>query len=1039
MTGWLAVAGAVVLAATPGVGWVEGVVLRAGTGEPIQGAEVVLGGAATTTDTSGYLILTLPPGVYPLTVAGLPVEEVPEVGVRAGSVTELIVVLDQEGRPAGGELYAPAGVVDTGPAEEGPVDAPPGFIRGVVTSEETGEPVAGARIFVRGLTEEVTTGAGGEFAVRVPAGTHDLSVLADGYSIQTRTELEVPSGADLELQLALPPSSVALETFRVRAPRLVGGTADLLAEQKASGAMSNIIGAEQFARSGDSSAADALKRVTGLSVVGGRFVYVRGLGERYSATVLNGSSLPSPEPERRVVPLDLIPAGMLDSVVIQKTYLPNQPGEFGGGVVQLRTRNFPSRPIINVSLGTAGRIGTTFADGLTYHGGKTDWLGFDDGTRALPEDVAAASEDQPLLERDMFSDLGYTAEELERLGEQMPNIWNVQRSKVPPDLSLGIALGNRFDLAGKRPLGVLLAASYGRNHTVRDERRTYYNLGAGGGLEKFHEYDFESWNKRVKGAILGTVALEFLDDNEIADRFVLNRVTDDETRNYQGENRDVGASIRVTRLRWVERTLLSNQASGSHRIHPLANFTVEWKFAYSRAMRAEPDRREYRYDQEDEDTWIISDRPEGNQRLYSTLVDNHYDLAVDLKMPIPFAEDREGFAGGGFQIVRRDREVDTRRFKFKHKGGAASDASVTSQDPESIFQPENIAPGNFQLEEFTRETDNYNAEQQIEAAYGMVDLPFHDRLRFVGGVRVERSRQFVSTFELFNPDSVPQVAELDTTDFLFGTNFIWDWTDTMGLRAAGARTVSRPDFRELSPAAFNDVTGGRLIFGNPELQRATIWHADLRWEWYPSPGEILSLGGFYKRLEDPIESIVVVSAQHSLTYENAEGANNVGGEFEVRKNFGFIAPPLADLVIGANVSAIYSQVNLGDTSGIETSHKRPLQGQSPFLINLILSYDNVDAGISLNLLYNVFGKRIAEVGAQGAPDVFEMPVHELDFTYRQKLGKGFELKFVAGNLIDPRVQKIQGDKLVSTYRRGRKFSLKLSWTLPEPEKRPDES
>lgn len=1012
-------------------GWLEAVAMDGATGAPAEGVRIELGAIAGSTDAAGYLRLCVPGGDHPLRIDGSTLEGLQTVLVVPLYVTELIVTLTEAG---------PAAMVDAPPrellgeatetVETGPVAQ--GVLRGVARSEETGDPVAGAQVFIRGYAEDIVSDAEGRFEVTLDVGQHDVSVLADGFSVANARGVEVAAEAPSEVEIVLPPAAVALESYSVRAPRLVGGAAELLMEQKELGAVSNIIGAEQFKRSGDSSAADALKRVPGLSVVDGRFVFVRGLGERYSATDLNRTSLPSPEPERRVVPLDLIPANLLDSVVIQKSYLPDQPGEFGGGVVQLRTLNYPSEPLFSIRASAGARIGTTFQQGLDYQGGTWDWLGFDDGTRALPEEVAAASADQQLLESDMFSDRGFTPEELEAFGERMPNIWNTSRKTIPPDTSLGLSLGNRFML-GDRPLGLLLALDWGRSYTNLEEERTYYNQGAGGELEKFHSYEFETLEDRVKGSGLANVAFEFAENNTIGDRILLNRISDDTTREYGGLNRDVGDPIRLTRLQWVERTLLSNQVYGEHAIPPLAGLEIDWRFAYSQALRYEPDRREYRYDLENgtDDKWILSDRPEGNQRLYSTLVDNHYDLQWDVRMPFVIG-DRAGFVGAGGQAVKREREFDTRRYAFAFKGGAANDTDIRSQDLESIFSPENIAPGNFQLEEVTQETDFYMARQRLEAAYVLADVPLHHRLRIVGGPRVERSRQDVKTYERFNPDDEPSFANLDNTDLLFGTNVLWDWTDVMGLRFAAARTTSRPNFRELSPAARYEVTGGRLEYGNADLERAILWHADARWDWYMSPGELLSVGVFYKRLQNPIETVVQPSAQLSVTWENATAADNLGVEIEARKNFGFITPALADFQLGANASFIHSRVDLSATSGIETSKQRALQGQSPYLINLILSYDHPDKGVSLNVLYNVFGTRIMEVGAQGMPDTYEMPVHLLDFTYRQRLGKGFELAFVASNLIDSRREWKQGDSVVSTYRKGRKFTLKLTWTAPPP-------
>jgi TonB-dependent receptor len=349
---------------------------------------------------------------------------------------------------------------------------------------------------------------------------------------------------------------------------------------------------------------------------------------------------------------------------------------------------------------------------------------------------------------------------------------------------------------------------------------------------------------------------------------------------------------------------------------------------------------------------------------------------------------------------------------------------VLSLTPEEIFVPGNINPGDFQFEEITRQTDNYLADQKVVGGYLMTDLPLGLGFRLVGGIRVEHSSQHVKTFELFNPDNEPVVSDLATTDLLPAAAVSWDFSEDMLVRLGAARTLSRPDFRELSPATFNDVTGGRQVYGNPELERAAINNLDLRWEWYLEAGESLSLGVFYKRFEQPIETIVVVSAQHSVTYENAEGADNLGIELEFRKGFGFLDKMLQDFYLAGNATWVYSSIDLPE-EGIQTSSSRPLQGQSPYVLNFQLGYDNVESGTSVVVLYNVFGKRIAEVGALGAPDVYEQPFHQLDLVIKQDLGGGFSMGFKAKNLVDPGVRFTQGDQTTETFRRGRSFSLGL--------------
>jgi outer membrane receptor protein involved in Fe transport len=291
---------------------------------------------------------------------------------------------------------------------------------------------------------------------------------------------------------------------------------------------------------------------------------------------------------------------------------------------------------------------------------------------------------------------------------------------------------------------------------------------------------------------------------------------------------------------------------------------------------------------------------------------------------------------------------------------------------------------------------------------------------------VEGSFQRVRTFELFNPDNAPVISKLETIDALPVVGTTWKFTKKMQLRLIYARTVSRPDFRELSPATFNDVTGGRQIFGNPDLKRAQLDNVDLRWEWYPRRKESISVAAFYKHFTNPIESVVVVSAQHSVTYENAKGAHNVGVELTARTGLGFIHNKARDFFIAGNAAFIWSRVILPEESGIQTSNKRPLQGQSPFVVNIQAGYDNVVKGSAVMVLYNVFGKRIREVGALGAPDIWQQPFHQLDLVFKQKLGRGFSLSIKGKNLIDLPVRLTQGGETTETYRNGRAFSVGLS-------------
>jgi len=416
----------------------------------------------------------------------------------------------------------------------------------------------------------------------------------------------------------------------------------------------------------------------------------------------------------------------------------------------------------------------------------------------------------------------------------------------------------------------------------------------------------------------------------------------------------------------------------------------------------------------------LSDRPEGNQILYSSLSDWNHDAGIDLTGRV-LEGDTALTVSGGLAFTAKDRLVDTRRYKFESKGSDAGRPDVAAMEPEDAFAPEFIGPNGFQLEETTRQTDNYSALQRMGAAWVNADVNLHGKWRFILGGRLEHSVQAVTTYELFNPEQEPVVADLKTTDFLPSTAVSWTFADDMLLRIGYARTLNRPDFRELSPATFNDVTGGRETYGNPELQRAILDNVDFRWEWYPTPEESLSFGVFYKHFKDPIEEIVVVSAQHSITYENAEGADNFGMELDFRRSI----PWLSGLYAAGNVAVIYSRIQLAD-EGIQTDDRRALQGQSPYLTNLELGIDRDRWDVAL--FWNMVGPRIMEVGAVGAPNIVEQPTASLDAMVGVGLGRGVSLTLRGKNLINPEHRLTQGDQTVESYREGWGLGLGVSWS-----------
>lgn len=1006
-------------------------VFETGSGEPMQGVAVRVGDEAVgSTDRYGRLVVEVEPGVHPLAVEvreGV-WEAVSEVRITAGYTSESLVTWFPDDGHVSALVEQPGEEMTKADPDEGPT----GIVRGRIVSSENGEPVANARIFVRGSRIDAQTNADGTFELEIGQGSRDLSIIHDKFATQSVNNVEVVAGQETPLSVELVPAGLALDDFTIRAPKIEGGSAALLDERRTSSAVGDVLGAEQMARSGDSSAAGALGRVTGLTVVGGKYVYVRGLGERYSSVLLNGATLPSPEPGQRVVPLDMFPAGILESVVIQKTFSPDMPGEFGGGSIQLRTKNIPTEPVFRVGISSGGNSVTTFQEGLDYQGQAGDFFGMGAAGRRLPAEVKAASDVARVAPSDQFCrENCYTDEDLERFGEQMPAVWSAERRQIAPDLGLSLTAGTGSEsgLFG-RPAGILYGTSFKNEWETRSGPSQFYSLSDGENLQLVDDYTFLQTSNQVNWSHILAVGASPAEGHEIRSTSLVLRRTGDETRIIEGENDELDTNIRQTRLRYVERMLLVQQLAGEHRFGD-GGPSLTWRYSYARATRVEPDRRQTQYDQNVNDgVYRISSRSGGNLRFFGDLLDQNHDVGGELKIPFGPEVGEDAFrptlrVGGMF--ATKVRSSDTRRFRYAGRGELSRDADTNAKDAEEIFIPENIGTDGYVFEETTLPTDNYSASHQLLAGYAMAEVPFTSWLRVMAGARLEKSNQQVTTFPLFSDGDDTIDAGIDTLDLLPAATVTVSPIDKANVRLGYGRTVSRPDFREMSPAVFFDV--GRNVTGNPELERAILENYDMRFELYPSPGETLSLGAFYKDFTQPIETVLVISAERSVTWENADSAWLAGVEFDVRKSLEFVADPMRDFYVAGNVALIQSRVQLPEGSGAQTRNVRPMQGQSPWVVNASLGYDNPDSNAFVTVLYNVFGPRITAAGAFGQPDTYEEPIHSLSVAAGFDVAAGFRLGVGAKNLLGSDSVYTMGDKETQRVELGRDVSIKLSWGI----------
>ena len=920
-------------------------------------------------------------------------------------------------------------------------------ITGAVVDSDTNTPLVGVTIKVVDTNIKVETDETGTFSLELPVGTYAFQVSAPFYNAAVLSDIEINTqGLSEPLQVTLEPQIVKLDAINMRVRLSQSGERGLLEKRLRSSRIEDSISTEEISKLPDSSAAQAIKRVTGVSIVGGKYVFVRGLGERYSNTLLNNVEIPSPEPNRRVVPMDIFPASLLASLQTVKTFSPDQPGGFAGGSVQVFTKDFPEALTLSLSLSTGFNTQATGTEGLTYPGGSLDFLGFDDGSRKLPEIIQEKADGIPIRERGRFTTTGFTQEEIQEFGRAFANVWSPERHAIPVNQGYKFSIGNSNTIFGKQ-FGYLGVISYGNSHSYNTQVRRDFRIGLNETLSPVTDYAIEESGHEVDWGSVVNASLRFSPDHRLSLRTLTTHAAEDQTRTWEGFNADRNTDMRSARLQFVERQLFSGQLAGTHGFNfgepeiknthteenadsmekqsDQSDLSMEWRITYSRAARDEPDTRETIYEDRGDGRYTFRDSSQSGSRFFFNLEDDDYNSRVDLTVPIK----ETGFFKMGGLLRDRARSFDVRRFRFMPSDNVDTTVDLASP-PETLFNAENIAPRVFELRESTRRSDNYIADHNIYSGYLMLDIPLSIKWQLMTGLRWEYSDQVLTAFDPFSPGLMEE-ADLKTRDFLPGLNLTYRLTDRMNLRLAVSRTITRPDLRELAPFEFTDFVGGRTVLGNTELERTLIDNYDFRWEVFPNTtgGGVVAISAFYKRFQKPIEQIIQPQAEVRITYENAEGANNYGLEFEARQNLGVLSPKLNAFSINTNAAFITSRVVLPEDVGIQTSSERPLQGQCPYIINLSIGYEEPNWGISSSVAYNIYGRRLSDVGNHGAPDVFEQPRGELDLSFSRTVADAYKFSFSAKNLLNPAVQFKQGGETLVSYKIGRSFAFGISYNL----------
>ena len=830
--------------------------------------------------------------------------------------------------------------------------------------------------------------------------------------------------------------------------RLMSSAASAAAERREQPYVAELLGMEQISRAGDSNAATALRRVTGLTLVKDKFIYVRGLGERYSSTLLNGAMVPSPDPTRNVIPLDMFPAGIIESLVVQKAYSPELPAAFGGGNVNIRTTSIPLQSSFNVSVGV-GYNSLNSDDGYDYAGGGDDWRGKDDGLRGISPELAAAQQQYGVLTPINIAEAlgGINAGNLAQaetivreLGTSFNRDIDVERKSVKPDFDGSLSFGNRFELAQNVVFGVMTGISYDRSTQNIEEQERYYSV-SGDSLVPLNRYDdIKGTEHQVKLSGMLNFGLELGVDHRIETSTIYLRDTKDEIKIKNGDSIETinenNRSNTDTNITYEERTMLSNQVRGRHNFPFLMDLAIDWQYTDAKARRYAPGEVEFRYLNETQADGSVFSFLRRNQNAvnysFSDMNDNTENLSWNAKLPLTLGK-AEMTLSGGYAYFERSRDAQTDRFNFDTVGYTLQQLSGSFSE---IFSDEDILnPANrFKVSNVTTQADDYLAAQMIDAGYAALELNYDYKFRLNLGVRYEDFKQISLPLNADGDISGDITDSVLLEDgFYPAISLTWFINDDLQARFGYSQTVVRPDLREVTPVLYVDPLTDFKVTGFAGLQSTDINSADARLEWYYDNSNY-SVGVFYKDLENPIEAVELSGSDGNLlmSFRNAESGKVYGAEAEFLQQldmFGGEFGSIADnFFVAGNLTVSESEITIQRFPGANlTNLKRSLSGHSKYVANLQLGFDSDNNKHNATLTYNVFGKRIAFAGVNNKDDAFEQPFNSLDFTYSYNPLESMTVKLGLKNLLDEDVEILQQGEVLQKRVEGQSYSLSFSY------------
>jgi hypothetical protein len=877
-------------------------------------------------------------------------------------------------------------------------------LRGTVVDAISGQRISAATVSIIGTSLGGTTDLDGNFQILfVPGGTYDVRVSCDGYETKIERGVVITERGIVEIQVALQVTSLKeyrIDDLVVSADRILSTEAAVLAERQLAATIGDAISVETIARSPDATSSDILKRITGLSIVDNKFVFIRGVTDRYNATSVDGVVVTSTDTDtdRKSFTFDIIPSNLISATSVIKTATPNLPGDFSGGLVQIRTLEFPPQLFLKVSASTGFDEDCSGKGFFGSQGGGKDWLGYDDGARALPAGDLSGNE----------------------LAKALPNSWTLRERTAPANSSYSITAGNNH-LIGSTEFGYIAALMYKSKYQAVDftERPTYRG---------FPLFSFEGtrYERSMLWSGLLNLNLRPSSAHKISVRSNYIRSGEEQVSVSSGLPVSGEFTERQT-IKWDQRRLFLTHVSGDHAFAQFRNLGLSWRVYSATSKAEEPDRRHVEFEQ---GVWRTF---KDNYRTWSDLDESSRGAAVDFSLPVGPVTAQAGWLG-----ERRKRTFEADAYATDPSSVRAPNYELLVLPIETVFSPEHYGSKMFTFIPVTVFTGEYDASHRLGAWYAMGDCAFpinRLRVRVTGGARTEHSRQEVNTVEAID-DPTPFTARVDKRDVLPSAALTLSPVSSVNLRLAYSRSVNRPEFREMANVLYYDLDRTQNVLGNPRLRRAAINNYDVRLEAFPGEAHVIAVSYFYKSIEDAIEEkLMPAPERYTRTWFNSPAGKNYGWEVEVRQSLGFFRRFLDRFSVAGNYTRVHSSIEYEEArtnqlgEHIRTTNERVMQGQAPWTANVSLLYSEPAWGTSINILFNKVGRRLDAVGDTRDEDVYEEPRDLVDVAINQQVKWGLEAKLALKNIGSKEIVFTSGPERepYSTLSRDTEYSLSLSY------------